>query len=521
MRYHVYVREALYPRGDVPEQQSSRPVPPLGLIGELDTLTSFQAISRLNDVGSWSIEVPSGSEQSRWLLPGRGIVVFRDGRAEPVFSGPIRSIERAWDAAENPGAGVVRVTGVDDMALLAERLAWTNPAEDIHWAAKHVHWQTSPSWTNVGELLRELLLANVAGQPDRWVSKLYVARQDPALLDDETANSTLLRFNDVSNEIRKMAAVYGFRISCVWHPSPYSLGDGADADDGPGVLVRIQAVDDLTGDVQFGAHLGNLQAYSYSVTAPEATRVVVGAQRRQYKVLKVQPTKDSTGKVTGYTETEVEREGPERYYAYYKLRDLDPDWWGDPQLTPDDRANTLAWANRGLTAAEVEWGVSAEKFVDASSVDWQWMQDPKRAAGWPLDPPVWSRQYRQLHEQADKVLVEAGPSATITVTPVETPSTPAWADDYDLGDIVRVHLDGDVRDEVVREVELIASVQDGHLARPTLGTEDATASPLLYRQIKGLWTRVNDLAEREDLVPLDEPVPVPSFGFTRVEEAAA
>jgi hypothetical protein len=517
-RLKIYVREALYPNANLPEQKQSRPVPPLGLIGELDTYSAFNAIARWNAIGSWSLEVPSDSPQARWFTPGRGIVVFREGEADALFSGPIRKIEKSWDADEAGETSMVKLSGVDDNVLLAERLTWTNPAQDIHWASKYTHWPTDPSWANVGELLANLLAANTAGQQDRWVPKLYVLRGENGLLDDETARATLLRFNQIDTEVGKMTSVYGFRINCIWHPNPDLFGDAAESTSGPGILVRIERVDDLTNEVQFGAHLGNIQSWSYSVEAPEATRPVIAGGHRKWTELDIRPTYDQSQNVSGYTEVEVQKEGPERYYAYFRNEDFDPDWWGDPATTPADMRHTLPWAARGLTAAEVEWGITAERLVDMSSLDWQWIQDPKQPAGYPMDPPVWSKQYRAIANEVAKFHSDNGPKADIKVAPVETPSTPAIYRDYGLGDKVRVHVDDEIRDEIVREVELVADSDDGHRANPTMGSDGATGTPYLYRQIKSLWASVRELAGQEDLPVVEESVPAPSFAFTRVEE---
>jgi hypothetical protein len=351
------------------------------------------------------------------------------------------------------------------------------------------------------------------------VSRLFISRDDPGLLDDETSATTLLRFGRIDVEAAKLASLYGVRITCLWHPAPDEIADSGDGEPGkPGLLVRIGPVGDLRDTVQFGTHLGNIQDYTYSVAAPEATRAVIGTQHRRWTELSTKPTYDASGKVTGYTEVETQREGPERYYAYHRNRAYDPDWWGDPDYTPPEMAHTLPWAARGLTAAEVEWGTTAERFIDASHVDWPWMQDPAKPAGYPLDPPSWSRQHQQLAAEIDAFLVDSGPSATIKVSPVETPTTPAIFADYALGDTVRIYLDSENRDEVVREVELVAEAGQGHRANPTLGSDGASSTPYLYRQVKSIWTSVNRIAAREDLAAIEEPVPMPAFAFTRVVE---
>lgn len=514
----IWVREALYPNPSLPEQQQDTPVPPLGLIGVLDEYTDFQAIARWNDVGTWSLEIPAESPQARWLVRGRGIVVFREGSSEPIFSGPIRKVDKSWDASEGAPESLVKATGVDDNILLAERLAWTNPTEDIHLASANIHWPLDPSWVNVGELLRELLRQNTAGQEDRWVSKLYITREDIPLLDDETSRSTLLRFNQISEEVKKLTSVHGFRITCLWHPNPDEIGDAPDGEPGPGILVRIEPVEDLTKVIQFGPHLGNLKSYKYSESAPTATRAVIGAQHRKWTEFEIKPTYDQSHEVSGYTEVESQHEGPERYYAYLKNTSQDPEWWGDPDETPEDMQHTLEWAARGLTAAEAAWGVTAERFLDESSIDWQWRQDLSKPEGYMLDPPAWSKQARQIQTAADKFHLENGPSATIEIEPIDTPESKKIFQDCGLGDVVRTHIDGEIWDEAIREVALSASAEEGHRANPIVGSDGSTSTPYLYRQVRRLWEQISDIKGFEDLELEQEPVPVPAFGFSRVVE---
>src|SRR5690606_11834351 len=130
----------------------------------------------------------------------------------------------------------------------------------INYASVNIHWLLDPTWENVGELIRALLVDNTHGHGDRYISKLYISREEIDLLDDETSKSTLLRFDQMDTQIRKMASVYGFRISCMWHPNPDLIGDAADAVPGqPGILVSIEPVEDLTEVVQYSPDFGNLK----------------------------------------------------------------------------------------------------------------------------------------------------------------------------------------------------------------------------------------------------------------------
>lgn len=518
-RLEIFAREALFPNPSLPEQQQDVPIPPLGLIGVVDEYSSFAGVARWNDIGTWTLEIPAESPQAKWFVQGRGIVVFREGSPEPIFSGPITKVEKDWDASEGAPESLVRVEGVDDNVFLAERLTWTNPVQPINYASVNIHWPLDPTWENVGELIRALLVDNTHGHGDRYISKLYISREEIDLLDDETSKSTLLRFDQMDTQIRKMASVYGFRISCMWHPNPDLIGDAADAVPGqPGILVSIEPVEDLTEVVQYSPDFGNLKAYRYSVTAPKATRAVIGTQHRKWKEFTIKPTYDELGVINGYTEVEVEKTGPERYYTYLKNTSNDPEWWGDEDETPEDMKWTLPHATRGLTATEVEWGVTAERFLDESGIDWQWRQDPKQPTGYALDPPTWSKQYRQIQEAFEKFNVDNGPTSRIEIEPIDTPESKRVFEDYTLGDMVRAHIDDETWDEAVREIVLSASASEGHKANPVVGSDGAGSTPYLYRQVKRLWDEVREIHGTEELVLEDEEVPVPAFGFSRVVE---
>ncbi|WP_043617342.1 Gp37-like protein [Nonomuraea candida] len=508
--FRIYVRESLFPRS---KAEGGDGLPPLAIVGEADAYLSFDAIMRHNTIGSWSLKMPADHLQSRMLKPGRGIVVYQDGEKQPLFSGPIRQIEKEWDES-NPGAGSVTVSGVDDNYLLAERLAWTNPSQDIRLAAAYQHWQADPNWPNVAELLRQLFLANAQGQALRRLDRLFIpdAGSTVNFLHDETARVARLKFDQADQLTALLSAVYGFRITFVWHPDPASTGaSNGDPDaSGPGILMRLEQISDMTNEIQFGAEMGNLRGYKYLVKAPEATRLVIATQNRTWREFQRKDTFDEVGNKTGYTEEWVEKSGPERWFGYMAADEYDPEWWGDPEETPLDKQHTLAWAAAGFTATETEWGVTAERYKDRRDVAWPWLQDPAKPAGWALDPPVWSAQWRALQDEMAAFNLEAGPKAAISIDPMETGNT-MFGRDYGLGDLVRVHIDGEVRDEIVREVRLSSGEDDGPRVKPTIGTFGTSETPYLYAQIRSLWDRVSGVEARENLQATFDDVPTSDF----------
>ncbi|MGS2646081.1 Gp37-like protein [Streptosporangium sp. G12] len=506
--FQIFVRESLFPRS---KAEGGDGLAPLAIVGGLDTYTAFDAIQRHNAIGSWKLTVPAGSPQSKMLIPGRGIVVIQEGETDPIFSGPIRQLRKRWDP-EAAGAGTVDVSGVDDNYLLAERLAWTNPAADIHLASAVQYWQANPTWPNVAEVLRQLFLANTQGNAARKLDRLFIPHVDTTtdFLDDDVSRVTRLRYDQVDQLVSLLTAVYGFRIHFSWHADPASVASNGDpAATGPGILLKLEPIADLSGEIQFGAEMGNLRGYDYMVQAPEATRIVVATQNRTWREFERVPTYSPTGTVSGYTENWAEKSGPERWYGYFKNDEYDPEWWGVPADTPADKQHTLAWATAGFTATETEWGVTAERYKDRRDITWQWLPDPAKQAGWALDPPVWSAQYRAIQDEVDAFNLDSGPAASISIDPIETDTT-MYGRDYGLGDVVRVHIDGEVRDEIVREARLTSSAEDGPRVKPTIGTYGTGETPFLYASIRNLWGRVNGVEARENLVQLEE-VPVSDF----------
>jgi len=513
MNLHIYVRESLFPRTRAEGGDDLRP---LDIVGKIDTYTNFEGIVRHNSVGSWTLELPNGTPQARMIQPGRGIVVYAEGQDEPIFSGPIRRIRKRW-GRDDAGAGTLVVSGDDDNYLLAERLAWTNPEADIHLASKFQQWQTSLEWPNIGEVLRQLFLANFQGHPSRMLERVFIPGPESTqnFLNDDTARITRLHFASIDEYVQQITAVYGIRIRFVWHPNPAKVASNGDPSaSGPGILLKLEPLTDLTNEVIFGPEFGNLQAYDYEVAGPQATRLVIATQNRTWKETVREPTFDEVGNVNGFVEREVERSGPERWYGYFNNVFYNPPWWGDPEMTPEDKTHTLPWAQAGFSATEVEWGFTGERYSDQRDIPWQWVQEPGKEEGWAQDPPVWSAQRRAVMDVAEAFHLENGPKASIVLDPLDTPNL-VFGVHYQLGDLIRVVVDGEVRDEIVREARITSTVGEGARIRPVVGTVTASETPYLYSAIRRLFQRVSGVEAREDLVVLQEVPPV-DFEFRRV-----
>lgn len=98
-------------------------------------LVGFSVVNRFNNVGTWEIVLPADHVLGTALAtPGAGIIVTHSD-AGVLLSGPTTTVETVAETS-NP-VGTVRISGVDDSAILAERLAYPT------WTTDDVTMQTS------------------------------------------------------------------------------------------------------------------------------------------------------------------------------------------------------------------------------------------------------------------------------------------------------------------------------------------------------------------------------------------
>lgn len=111
----------------------------LNRVGQLlpQDLVGWSSVLRFNNVGTWEIELPGDHKLGQMLSqPGAGIIVTHKD-AGVIFSGPTTAVEKVTETA-NP-VGAVRISGVDDTSVLAERLAYPTPSTDDVTAQTQAH----------------------------------------------------------------------------------------------------------------------------------------------------------------------------------------------------------------------------------------------------------------------------------------------------------------------------------------------------------------------------------------------
>nr|WP_245691101.1 siphovirus ReqiPepy6 Gp37-like family protein [Sinosporangium album] len=223
-------------------------------VGVLERYTSLEAIARFCGVGTWTISVDAGGSDPV-LEPGYGVIIWAEGVPEPILSGPVKTINRTWNA-ESP-SGVYTYTGVSDEQWLHERVIFPLPTSPI---GDQTLDRESGSISAAGGLR---YLANVNIGPGALVER----RHPYLVIDDVSFGSTIslsARFDVLGEYMARIAELSGLGFRVV--------------QSGEGIRLRIfQPVNRATTAI-LSPDMGNIASYEYSITAPEYTWAAVGCQ---------------------------------------------------------------------------------------------------------------------------------------------------------------------------------------------------------------------------------------------------
>lgn len=241
-----------------------------------DPITDWEMIDvtlRRNEPGSGQFSIPCYPEVEAQLLPGRRIVVLRDlgprynNFRHVLIAGPIENwLKEQADDGENSGIGKLTIHFADDLALIAARSVYPNPAQTPEG-------QTVDSWqmTGVASTVLYALVNGTAGPG------ALAARQIPKLvLTGDTAIGSSVavktqRMEPVGDVMRGIADTGG---GLNFRTYQGSTGPGGAEE----IRFEVTRPPDKTKTVFFGFGLGNLKYRSVEVKAPTATTAIVGGQ---------------------------------------------------------------------------------------------------------------------------------------------------------------------------------------------------------------------------------------------------
>lgn len=222
-------------------------------------LVGWESVLRFNNVGMWSIELVANLPIAQLLsTPGYGIVVTHKD-AGVVLSGPTISAETTYESGDP--VGVIKITGVDDSVILADRLAYPDPASaDVENQTKS---HDSVSFMTASTAMLWFVERNLAP----GVAPASRAITGLSLATDPIAGSGIsksARFDVLGELLTEIASIDGL---------------GFDIKQVDGTLeFRVFEPTDRSGTIRMDVANQTLSKTSFGYGAPEVTHAIVAGQ---------------------------------------------------------------------------------------------------------------------------------------------------------------------------------------------------------------------------------------------------
>ena len=236
--------------------------PDLYVTGICDVFTSLKMVLRHRRAGAWSLSLPADHPQAALLTEGSGVLVWAPwSTTSPVLSGPVTRFESVTRNGDKDAEIVVE--GVDDTALLADRLVLPNPTSSLASQDVDAYWTTTGAAEKV---MRDLVDYN-CGDAGLVFRRLCDADPDgrrAAGLLAGSQRSVSARFDNLLTLVGEVAATDNLGLELVQ----------------PGGAVQDRHVNvwqpvDRSEQVRLSQNAGTLVSATANIAAPTATNVLV------------------------------------------------------------------------------------------------------------------------------------------------------------------------------------------------------------------------------------------------------
>ncbi|MVO87427.1 hypothetical protein GPA10_22350 [Streptomyces sp. p1417] len=409
MSYRVEVRDAALER-----------------IGIIDTWIQMDIVVRYCQQGSWQVHVAAGTPQADLLQRGGGVAIYQDGVELPILTGQIETFQHYWTSSQHTSAGSLYFGGKCDNKLAYNRLAFpdpTRPATQQWQADDNGRAVSGPAGHLVWDELNRAL--GPGALPNRRVSGVRFG-------NDVSMGKTVsdqLQWDVIGTKLESWidTTTIGYRF--LYDPSEKAID------------LNLFTPRDRSRDVRFAKELGNLREFTWSLTAPTVTRVIVACQ--------------GVGK------------------GRYLHQQIDAE-------------------------SEAEWGIQVESFLDRRDLPIK--ADPTTGEAVKADLSVTDEQFKTAKQAvldaAAEALTTGAKNGNFQLYPVDTEAI-KFGRDYFVGDLVTVSTDGTEYVDIVREVSI--TVDQGGEAEtisPVIG-EQGSGNPLnLYKEVFKMREKLRELETR-------------------------
>lgn len=237
--------------------------PDLFVVGPCDVFTSLKFVLRHRRAGAWTLTLPADHPQAGLLVEGAGILVWAPWSTDrPVMSGPVTKLSAAT-ATRDKGSELT-VEGVDDTALLGDRLVLPNPGSPMSQQDADAYW----TLTAKAEILLRILIDVNAGNGALAGRRILDADPLGRMFDPGsmygTARSVTARFDNLLALAGEVAATDNLALEVV--------------QPGGGVQDRhlhVWQPVDRSDYVRLSQYAGTLTSAVANIAAPTATHVLV------------------------------------------------------------------------------------------------------------------------------------------------------------------------------------------------------------------------------------------------------
>lgn len=218
-------------------------------------LVGLQVVTRFNAVGAWKITLPADDPMADELrAPGAGLIVT--GASGVLLSGPTMSA-KSIKTAENP-TGEWEITGVDDTAVLGQRIAYPSPATADLTLQGDYDVRTGKAET----VMKEFVAANIGS------SAPTVRRIPNMTVEADSARGVNVtgrgRYQPIGELLSSLAVTSNLGFDVV-----QNAGD---------LVFKVYEPVDRSLSIRMDIDNNRLTKSEYSYTAPQATRVIVAGQ---------------------------------------------------------------------------------------------------------------------------------------------------------------------------------------------------------------------------------------------------
>lgn len=532
-KFTIEVRNALYER-----------------IGVIEQYNRFEAIVRHCDVGTWSLTVDATVSDANLLTEGGGIIVWSEGITEPLISGPVKSITRSWNI-NNPG-GLITFVGKSDECWLYERIIYPNPTLPI----ENQNRDRDQGSINAGAALAYFTAFNLgdAALTDRVHPYIQVDNDNSG-----PAINVSARFDVLGEYLQKIAFTSGYAYR-MFHDDDHVRFKIFKPEDRTGEIIFSPDLGNMSSyDYTVSAPTANAvivaaqgegkqrwlkrfsasdmainyddsvgQGISYTgswIHDDNLTGNVYGGTRSYSDNFGETATLSFNGRRVALYAIKAPSGGPARIYldgvqvAFISQGGSSAGAeliWDSGALTPGNHTvEVVSQVSPGqyfaidyfavypdipATSSGIEWAsFNPERFADRRDIPIMNIDgiayDPSTVGsegGIDHATPAAMMQFDQAGYEA---LIEGAGMGKLSVTPIDTELV-KFGRDYSLGDKVSISINGITFSDILREIRIADSLEDGAKISPLVGTDGATETPDLYKRVRELEMSLRKLEAR-------------------------